>query len=85
VGNKDSVRFGLSRHRTVCEVWREVMDIAIEEGGDLGAKLELLIDEGFSMSKRMNAKLQEYSKIKNPMGWDKNQNRKASSKLREAR
>ena len=50
-----------SERRTICEVFREIYDLAESlKDKDLKEKFIDLICEGFAMGKKMNAKLVEY-------------------------
>lgn len=79
----DMVRFWVSPKRTVCEVLREINDLAIQIHEN-GRMLSLIL-EALKMTKNMDRKLREYKQ-----DWDKglygnNENYQEDIKTRGAR
>jgi len=63
------------KFRTICEVLREINDL-IQEDNEQNAKVRVLLEEAFNMSKRIVAKLYEYNKQSCADFWERNPNRK---------
>ena len=54
------IRGRVSSWRTICEVHREIYDIAEDLPGSIKEKLQDLVIDSYIMAKKMNEKLRDY-------------------------
>ena len=89
MGNmKDGLKTDAMHMRTICEVHRELYDIAHENlQGDILKTFEEKIEEAYVMAKKMDGKLRQYKNNYDEDWWESIQDdiRKSTRELRSKR
>jgi len=81
----DQILYRAHRKRTICEVLREIWDLAEVTDEDIREELEERILIAYEMAKKMNRKLREYKNDWDGQFWEVNKDYKRDLRRREKR
>jgi hypothetical protein len=82
---RDEICGTVAQRRTICEVLREIWDIAQVLDETLRAELEVRVADAYTMAKKMDRKLREYKYGWDEDFWQANEDYEADLKRRSGR